>query len=840
MKRTLLMITALSLSACGGGGGGGSAVNPSVSSSGSGANISSVSFDLTGAVGLAITDLSNSSSGKSVKSVDSGSSNLKKVNTDNSLGDAVKSGYVSVQDFMIAANNNIYLLLSSPVESCILIRVEGTDSQTTTKTTCIDSTLTTISWNNKFNDPIQFDGAGNIYYAGTDNQGHVVLRENSNGTVTDLINDNISLAGFLVLYDGSVLIAGETRSTTTKWTRIITPAHSIKNIIDIDARFMSIFPDNNAYLGVPYFGSQDVDRYLSATNTLDTLGWIGAKNSYQACPGEGYGACSADVRSIFKTSDGKVFFVSGNLVQAYPQVSLINTSVSKITVSKGILTNIILGGLDNNSTNKLVLYDTSNGTESNLLGDNNIEAYHVNLLNSDNNQIVMFDGLRFSDNSYVLCQVNLTSNDTLNCSKSGTSKLTDFQLFNTTAIASGSTSATKTYTIGGTISGLHGALVVQNNSGAPLTITQNGPFTFPIAVESTYDVSIKTQPTGQTCVVSNGTGTISKSNITSVLINCTTTSGTIVTVAKDANAPGLASDSFGNLYFISNGGIKRIDKDGVITPFAGNMYGYSGDGGSAINANMSPYSLATDPSGNLYLSDDNNTRIRKVDKISGIITTIAGNGKTGYSGDGGAAINAGLIVNGIACDSAGNLYISDASSDRIRKIDANGIITTFAGTGIAGYSGDGGLAINAKFDRVVALAFDSSGNLFLSDSGNLVIRKIVPNGTITTIAGSGAQGFTGDGGLAINAELGNPHAIAIDPSGNVYFSDRQNGRVRMIDKTSGKISTVAGGGNDNPGDGGLATNADIAGAMGLRAVTLDSSGNLYITDGYSKLRMVGK
>ena len=215
---------------------------------------------------------------------------------------------------------------------------------------------------------------------------------------------------------------------------------------------------------------------------------------------------------------------------------------------------------------------------------------------------------------------------------------------------------------------------------------------------------------------------------------------------------------------------------GIITTIAGNgIAGYSGDGGLATNAELNnPYGVAVDSNGNIYIADTNNNRIRKVNSTTGIITTIAGNGTAGYSGDGGLATNAELYYPyGVAVDSNGNIYIADTYNNRIRKVNSTtGIITTIAGNGTAGYSGDGGPATNAQLNYPYGVAVDSSGNIYIADTDNNRIRKVnSTTGIITTIAGNGNPGYSGDGGPATNAELYDPSGVAVDSNGNIYIAD---------------------------------------------------------------------
>lgn len=266
------------------------------------------------------------------------------------------------------------------------------------------------------------------------------------------------------------------------------------------------------------------------------------------------------------------------------------------------------------------------------------------------------------------------------------------------------------------------------------------------------------------------------------------------------------------------------------------MSGYSnGDGGLAVNAPLDgPTAVTVDAAGNLYIADSGNNRVRKVD-ASGIITTVAGNGSQGYGGDGGPAVQAKLYTpREVALDSAGNLYISDVYNNRIRKVDSNGIITTVAGNGIRGYDGDGGPAVQAKISGSTRLAVDFAGNLYISDYWNNRVRKVDASGIITTVAGTGSWGYNGDGILAVQAMLWSPEGISVDAAGNLYISDYWNARVRKVD-SKGIITTVAGNGNYYySGDGGPAVQASLRGPSN---VTVDAAGNLYIAF-WDRIRMV--
>jgi uncharacterized protein (TIGR03437 family) len=265
----------------------------------------------------------------------------------------------------------------------------------------------------------------------------------------------------------------------------------------------------------------------------------------------------------------------------------------------------------------------------------------------------------------------------------------------------------------------------------------------------------------------------------------------------------------------------------IITTFAGTTFTFPSHSLLAVNAPTGLISgLALDSSGNLYVSDSANCLVFKVN-TAGTLSVYAGNGTCDDSGDGGKAVNAALYSpEGLAIDSSGNLYIADEINCRIRKVTPAGIISTVAGNGTFGYSGDGGKATAAVLQFPTGVAVDSSGNLYIADQDNHVIRKVTAAGIISTYAGNGTEGFSGDGGAAANAELNFPSGVALDANGDLYIADSSNGRIRKV--TSGSISTVAGGGTLYPGNGAQATSVQLRNPVG---VTIDVQGNIYIADG---------
>ena len=285
------------------------------------------------------------------------------------------------------------------------------------------------------------------------------------------------------------------------------------------------------------------------------------------------------------------------------------------------------------------------------------------------------------------------------------------------------------------------------------------------------------------------------------------------------NPNGVTLDSAGNLYIAdsSNHRVRKVDASGDISTIAGTgTFGFSGDGGTATAAQLNfPAEVVVDSAGNLYITDQNNHRVRRVD-TSGDISTVAGTGTGGFSSDGGPASAAQLnFPSKVVLDSAGNLYIADSNNHRIRKVDASGDISTVAGTGTGGFSGDGGPASEAMLNGPQGIAMDGAGNLYIAEYTNDRIRKVDASGTISTIAGTGTAGFSGDGGAATAARLNKPSRVAVDGAGNLYISDRFNHRIRKVD-ASGIISTIAGTGTAGfGGDGGPATVARLNYPLGV-------------------------
>ncbi|HMV82293.1 MAG TPA: BACON domain-containing carbohydrate-binding protein [Blastocatellia bacterium] len=321
----------------------------------------------------------------------------------------------------------------------------------------------------------------------------------------------------------------------------------------------------------------------------------------------------------------------------------------------------------------------------------------------------------------------------------------------------------------------------------------------------------------------------------------TTGDGGPAAAARISRPIRLDIDGAGNIYFTDsdNHTIRKITPAGIISTIAGSpgSSGFSGDGGAATAARLNfPIGVAVDGAGNVYICDSGNNRIRKVTAATGVISTIAGNGTAGFSGDGAAGTSAQINTpQNVAVDKNGNVYISDFSNNRIRKVNAaDGVISTVAGAGTlcspaGGTCGDGGAATAAFLNGPNNVSVDKDGNLIVSDPGNFRIRKVtVADGKIATIVGTGVQGFSGDGGPALSAQVSVPVGAITDSVGNLYFSDRGNQRVRRVDATTNIISTIAGTGVSGFNGEGL---APLSSTLNFpTGLALNPTGNLYIGD----------
>jgi DNA-binding beta-propeller fold protein YncE len=280
----------------------------------------------------------------------------------------------------------------------------------------------------------------------------------------------------------------------------------------------------------------------------------------------------------------------------------------------------------------------------------------------------------------------------------------------------------------------------------------------------------------------------------------------------------VAFDSAGNLFFSDtfNHRIRRVDaRTGIITTVAGNgEAGHAGDGGPATQASLNePYGIAIDRSGNLFVADRLNRRVRRIDAVSGAITTLAGTGEAAYSGDGGPAVQAGLAEpNGLALDAEQRqLYIADVADHRVRIVDlAAGTIATFAGTGAPEHGGDEGPAAEARIFGARAVKLGPDGTIHILERQGSSLRAVdATTGIITTIAGTTGRGYSGDGGPALAAVFDAPKEMAIDPDGNLLIVDTENHAIRLISRSTGVVMTIVGGRKGEGGDGGPAVAAGL-------------------------------
>ena len=372
--------------------------------------------------------------------------------------------------------------------------------------------------------------------------------------------------------------------------------------------------------------------------------------------------------------------------------------------------------------------------------------------------------------------------------------------------------------------------IADGGNGAVREVTPNGVIGT-LATGLGTPTAVATDAAGDVYVADAAGGTLRK----------VTPAGLATTVLAGLAAPGgLAVDALGNIFVADTGHdrIMKINTAGVVTTFAGNgSASFGGDGGPATAAGLSaPAGLAVDSFGTLFLADAGNNRVRAVSP-SGTIRTLAGAGSATYAGDGGPAASASLATpSGVAVDAAGDLFIADTADNVVREVSPAGVITTVAGTGAAGYSGDGGLATTAMLDGPSAVAVDAAGDLFIADAGNNRVREVSPTGLITTVAGSGAFGTAGDGGQATAASISGPAGIAVDAAGDLFLTDSFHGLVREVN-AAGVITTVAGTLTPGPlGDGGPATAASLSQPTG---VAVDAAGDLFIADaGNNRVREV--
>lgn len=302
-----------------------------------------------------------------------------------------------------------------------------------------------------------------------------------------------------------------------------------------------------------------------------------------------------------------------------------------------------------------------------------------------------------------------------------------------------------------------------------------------------------------------------------------TPDGTVAANATLNQPTAIAVDADGSVYFTEFGSntVRKINKEGKLETVAGNATsGYTGNGGKATMASLQgPNGIAFDKAGNLYVSESENNCVRKIDKVTGVISLYAGNalghgtGRGTYTGDGGKAVSAGFNQPGaIAFDSEGSLYVVDCFNHSIRKVTANGIIITFSGTGTAGYNGDSGSGHSMQLNYPSGLAFDASDNLYVSDFGNNRIRKISPKGVFITVAGNGTSMSSADGAEALLAGVPKPAFIAVDGQNNLFTGDNTYQRIKKISQNATIVVTA----RDTPIQGQGCILSGNAGSIGLQ------------------------
>ena len=404
---------------------------------------------------------------------------------------------------------------------------------------------------------------------------------------------------------------------------------------------------------------------------------------------------------------------------------------------------------------------------------------------------------------------------------------------------------TTTYTLSGSVSNLTSMGLVLSNGADSINVQANATsISFPSHLSSgtTYGVSIISQPLGFTdaCTVANASGIVGKANVTNIIVACHPAVAMVSTLAGSGNegsangvgiaasffSPyGLAVDNVGNVYVgdSDNHAIRKITAIGVVTTLAG-----SGNWGSANGIGIAasfavPRGIALDALGNAYVADSNNNLIRKITS-TGLVTTFAGSGHRGNVNGVGAEASFNYPT-GVAVDASGNVYVVDSSNFLIRKITTSGVVTTFAGSG--NYGSANGIGIAASFGAPDGIAVDSLGNIYVADTGNNLIRKITSTGVVTTLAGSGAIGRENGTGIAVSFLF--PNAVAVDVLGNVYVADGDS-LIRKITST-GEVTTLAG--HDGIGNAnGIGVAASF---LNTRGIAVDALGNVFVADYANKL-----
>ncbi|PLP97553.1 hypothetical protein CYJ10_26965 [Cupriavidus pauculus] len=357
----------------------------------------------------------------------------------------------------------------------------------------------------------------------------------------------------------------------------------------------------------------------------------------------------------------------------------------------------------------------------------------------------------------------------------------------------------------------------------------------PVAPSNAYVVTVGTQPLWQYCTVANGTGTAT-ANVSNVGVACTTANAKVSTLAGSGSSGaangigaaasfyfpfGVAVDASGNVYVADQGNnlIRKITPTGVVSTLAGSGSSGSADGTGAAASFSYPYGVAVDASGTVYVADTFNHEIRKITS-TGVVSTLAGSGSSG-SADGTGTAASFSTPFGVAVDASGNVYVADQGNQLIRKITPTGVVSTLAGSGSLGSTD--GIGTAASFNAPSGIAVDASGNVYVVDQGSHAIRKITPTGVVSTLAGSGSSGSAD--GIGTAASFSSPFGVAVDASANVYVADQGSHAIRKI-TPAGVVSTLAGSGSGGAADG-IGTAASFNLPLG---VAVDASGNVYVAD----------
>ncbi len=705
---------------------------------------------------------------------------------------------------------------------------------------------------------------GTKVFVSIDNDSVKVINTLNNKVVSTLSSVRLSF-GFVASPDGTRLYIAGSQGDSMLVLNTLTNK-KIKMIKMGFVQDMCISPDGGK-IYITDNSNNSVYVFSTATNTIiDTIS-VGVPNGIAISPNGSIvyvtnfynnsvtviNAISNTVTSTIKVGlqpygvcvspDGNTLYVANN---SDSTVSVINTSTNAVikTISVG---NYPIGiGVTPDGTKAYVTYSS---------------GQTVSVINTSTNTIQQTIGVgqlpstidNFIANVPNICPVfpAITSFAPINASAGETVTIKGSGFMGTTAISFGDSSATSftiindstiTAIVGG---GANGYVYITN----PIGKDSLAGFSYCSGVQPSVIIKGRTSITSNTSVTFTATPTNGGRIYSfqwykngSSIIGATTstyTSSTLlnndsVWVVLNSSATCRLSDTA-----ISNK-MHMYVSDAIITNFAGNgTASWSGDGGLASAASLNnPYSVAVDLAGNVYIAEQGNNDIRKV-SANGIISTIVGTGTATYSGDGAAATAASINApTSVAVDKAGNIYIADNGNNRVRKVDTKGIITTVAGNGTAAYTGDGGLATAASLNGPKGIAIDTFGNLYIAEYNTSVIRMVNNKGIISTIAGNGNLGYSGDGGLATSAELFFPNCVAVDNAGSLYIADSRWGYIRKVNIPTGIITKVVGNGSGiGSGDGGLATKAGIYGVTGM---TVDAYGNLFIADWWaSRIRIVG-